>query len=296
MTSIHLITSCTDRKRGQVPDDLRVRSLVGGDVATRAREWVERLSVTDAPRATASDVYVGEHWSVVRRILAGGSRCSVVSAGYGFIDVSTPLVPYAATFQPGHPDSVAHTRDEAWAWWQEVNMWSGPTGCRPQLARNDNDITVVSLSSGYLQVIQSEISSLDPERVLLISAGGSDNELPQHRLSVGGALRLSLGGSLISLNVRVAEHLIDRLGGNLSRTAAVEELKRLTAVSGELPRFDRRRLDDQHLLILIAQWREQNPSLSASAAHRKLRSSGYACEQGRFRKLFDLQIELEESA
>lgn len=296
MTRIHLITSCTDRKRGRVPDDLRVRSLADGDVARRTVEWVGRLSVSEVSRTPANDVYVGEHWSVVRRLLTGVSRCSVVSAGYGLIDVTTPIAPYAATFQTGHPDSVAPGHREATAWWQGVNEWSGPSGYRPCVAPDDVDITVVALSSGYLQVLRSEISTLDPEHLLLISGGGSDKELPHHRLPVGGALRLALGGSLMSLNVRVAEHLIRRLGTSLSRATAAAELERLAAEVGELPRFDRRRLDDQQVLMMIARWREQSPSISATAAHRRLRSSGYACEQGRFRELFKLHVRPGEIA
>lgn len=292
MTRIHLITSCTDRKRGRVTDDLRVRSLGVGDVGDRATEWVERLAASDQSQTHARDVYVGEHWSVVRRLLTRVSWCSVVSAGYGLIDVATPISPYAATFQSGHPDSVARTRSEVAVWWQEVNQWPGPLGWRPPLLHEDADLTVVALSSGYLQALVSDISMLNPERVLVISAGGSDNELPRHRLPVVGALRLALGGSLMSLNIRVAEHLIARLGDDLSRTSAFAELSRLSAETGDLPSFDRRRLADQQVLSLISEWRDQNPSLSATAAHRKLRSSGYACEQGRFRDLFKRHTQL----
>lgn len=295
MTRIHLITSCTDRKRGRVPAHLRVRALGHGDAVTRASEWVERLSACGVEAAPASDVYVGEHWSVVRRVLPGVSQCSVVSAGYGLLDVSTPIAQYAATFQSGHPDSVAKGRDETLTWWREINRWKGPSGWRPSIIDANVDITVVALSSGYLQVLKSEIADLDPAQVIVISAGGSDSDLPRHRLSVGGALRLTLGGSLISLNVRVAAHLIDRLGEGISRDSAMGELDRLTSEAGELPRFDRRRLNDQQVLTMIAEWRQQTPSLSATAAHRKLRSSGYACEQSRFRELFHLHTNLKES-
>jgi len=87
MTYLHLITSCTDRKRGRVPDELRVRDLAAGSTVDRANQWIARLAAPCAIETPASEVYVGEHWSVVRRhpAMATPTASSVVTSTAGAV-------------------------------------------------------------------------------------------------------------------------------------------------------------------------------------------------------------------
>ena len=106
---VHVVVTCTDRKRLPVPAGLQLRSVPStGD---RFDAWKKRLE--QAERSTpALDLYAGEAWQVVRElapVAPSGHTVSrwVVSAGYGLIGINTQLSPYGAAFSAGKLDSVS---------------------------------------------------------------------------------------------------------------------------------------------------------------------------------------------
>src|SRR4051794_767517 len=113
--TLHIIASCTDRKRGLVPAALRLRSVRELDVEARARAWWMRLQGAEQATVVAEELYAGDHWQVVRelRVAAGTAGYIpylwVASAGYGLIPAEAPVCPYSATFTRGHEDSVVRS-------------------------------------------------------------------------------------------------------------------------------------------------------------------------------------------
>ena len=90
-----------------------LRELDGSDVRTRLQTWRERLRTAQAEEYPAENLYMGEHWSVVRDIPRDAIdrgwkvRLWICSAGYGLIQPSTRIKSYQATFSPGTKDYVA---------------------------------------------------------------------------------------------------------------------------------------------------------------------------------------------
>lgn len=300
MAEIHLITTCTDRKSAPIPADLRLGSVRPSRSRDRVGEWIDRLQSFDGVSLAAVDTYAGEHWSEARKASQHATSFHILSAGYGLISDDAKIHPYSATFQTGQLDSIGRTAKDADKWWQDLNAWSGPTGTRASLESLAHRGTiVVAASPAYLRPLEHQISDLDPERVLVISAGAGKRFLSGHLMPATGRLRLVLGGSMVSVNVRLAHHLMSKFGSSLSRQHALSEISELLERAPELPIHDRRLLNDREVLAEIARMRRASPDISATSAHRTLRSEGFACEQKRFRDLFhlpDLPLPDEESA
>src|SRR5262245_11141361 len=89
--TIHVIASCTDRKRLPVPLELRLREISGVRPQIRAERWWRRLSTHESRNIVATDLYGGDHWSVARSLpavaVANGRSAQlwVASAGYGLV-------------------------------------------------------------------------------------------------------------------------------------------------------------------------------------------------------------------
>jgi hypothetical protein len=290
---IHLVTNCTARKRAGEMPTVRSRDLGRGTDVTRARRWIERLTRQSGVRRSATDLYAGEHWaSALEAAKMPHVQLWVVSAGYGLVPADAQLTNYDATFTLGSHDSVATTRLGQQAWWQVLNEWDGPQSDtysgRTTLADLCSTGRVIAALSGpYLWPLEREITKLDPAAFLLVSTGCSERTFAPYLLPADGAARMSLGGSLVSVNVRVAGHVISKVSSHqFTRRRAVNVLEALRASSPPLPTFDRTPMNDEEVRQWIRSQRLRNPLLSASGALTGLRAAGRACEQRRFGALF----------
>lgn len=287
MPVLHLVGTCTDRKRIPVPPSLRIRTIRAVSPHPKSVAWVDRLTSHTGTRSAAIDTYVGEVWSETRAAASPCDSLSVLSAGYGLIPAEASIHPYGATFQMDSPDRVARDASEAAQWWELINDWRGPTSKRLSLRSLSRSGTVlIAASPGYLAPLRSEIEQLDPANVLIISAGAPAGLLADYRLPADGRLRLALGGSMMAVNIRLARALTETHGQRLTRASAERTIAKLVSDVGELPTFNRQRLTDEQVLCEIDRIRRRTVGISASAAHRQLRDEGLACEQRRFKALF----------
>jgi hypothetical protein len=302
---MHVIVTCTNRKSRPVPDRFHLGSVPVADTDERAHNWICRLSDTSySPLVAARDLYAGEHWAVACSLpdLAGGKliRLWACSAGYGLIPAEAPLRPYAATFTGGHPDSVPGGVDGATAWWHALSLWEGPSSSQPRsirelAAKEPTASFLLALSATYLDACREDIvaaSNLvrDPDRFLVVSAGGRDRGLLTDFMAPADArLQALLGGTRQALNARIAAHLLS--AGIVSRAGATRHLNRLLAQQPSVPRYERKKLSDAEVLALIADGLARSPGASASRLLRQFRDAGYACEQARFGRLHRLFTE-----
>ncbi|WP_204054018.1 hypothetical protein [Microbispora rosea] len=299
--TVHVVVTCTNRKRGVAPEQLRVRSLDTGGVDERCEEWVQRLSAASAARS-ASDMYAGEHWLIARRLaeIAGDdANLWVCSAGYGLIKVDARIAPYAATFAVGHEDSVAPDTGGARRWWERLATWDGPQAGQPRsfsaLARRDPDAAIVAvLSEPYLRACATDLreaaSTLTSKDSLsIIGPGGRSAEVDEFVIPVTAALTSVLGGSLLSLNARAAAHVLEacRASGEPVRRSLLTKLMAdaTAAAPQTAPKAPGIRMTDDEVRTFIRKHLVYGPT-SATALLRELRSSGRSCEQARFRELF----------
>lgn len=291
---MHIVVTCTNRKRHPVPPQLRLGDLGHRRPATRFAAWTARLDGTDHPRYPAVDLYAGEHWQTARTLTtdppaAKKATLWVASAGYGLIPADTAICAYAATFSAASGDAVGSTLAEVAEWWHRLGEWPGPAPGQPRtftdLARRSPDATIVAvLSEAYQRACADDLLAaaaiLDVDALSVVGPPDAHPQLADVIVPVTAALRHTVGGSLQALNVRVAKHLLEH-GVGSRRTALREAVLAAVPANPPAARGAGKRMSDAEVLAYI----QAQPHTTATQLLRRLRETGLSCEQRRFGRL-----------
>ena len=276
-------------------------------MSDRVEQWGALVSAA-SPRHVAADLYAGEYWRTAMELVSlaastGQVSVSIVSAGLGLVDICDQVPKYGATLAAGHPDSVLNCLSSATPsqvrrqWWEQLTH-ADILGRRSyqRLAeldeRRSGMVVMVCLGRSYLDAVTTDLISLvecvgDPERVMVFASGRPRAGLEECWVPVTGSLRLILGGSLSSTNLRSAVAVLAELGNSLPRVdRARRTVTKLRAAAGDLPSFERLRQSDESILDWILDHLTKHPYATKTAALRRFRDEGYACEQARFGRLF----------
>jgi hypothetical protein len=305
---LHVVVTCTHRKRLVVPPRLRLASIKRGGTKARGQEWLARLRAEPAPTLSASDLYAGDHWHVARSLVSQGHPVDlwVASAGYGLLRPSQRLKPYSATFSLG-PDSVLvdgrieqrdAARREWWALITRANLGHGPVRTLRELAASDpRAVLLVALSEPYIRALHDDLVAARAQlqgqgRLLIISAGTKQCQgLDENLLHVSADLQSALGGSRHSLNVRIARYLVAQSAVHRwAMPKADEALRGLVQHSHAPARQRPTRVEDAELIAFMNRARRTEPAIPKSRLLRWLRDSGRSCEQHRFGELFESSL------
>ncbi|HYO53858.1 hypothetical protein [Archangium sp.] len=314
---IHIVASCTNRKRAPIPAELRLREIRAPDIRTRARRWWSHLSTHSHSTTHAQDLYAGDHWRVIMGLPSLAARAHlhphlwVASAGYGLIQSNTAIRPYSATFSRGHSDSIilgvtvqgmaaAHRQ-----WWQALSEESAPASSEPRSInrlpeKNPHACILVVASSAYVAALEDDLRQAAgvlhrPERLIIISTPSplANGALAPHWIPSSANLQAQIGGARLSLHARVARDILQRAqteAGFLDAPRVREYYERLTQRSAPPKRFERTPMTDERVREFIVR-ALHTEALSCSATLRQLRDSGLTCEQQRFKRIF---TELQE--
>jgi hypothetical protein len=307
---LNIVVSCSNRKAVDSGRPVRLRDISRRTPASRVSAWWQALKDAEGDRRPAGDVYVGEQWSVVRRVLTLSEqrgwvpRLWVCSAGYGLIDSSTDIVPYSATFAANEPDSVIDPDEETSATEQVQGWWSGLAAKRrghritTALSAHRGEFTIMAVSLAYLRAVESDVvehaaSLRNPDRLLVICAGASQTHsgVSDWLVPCDGRLRRALGGTLSGLNVRILEWMLNTRG-DFGLASAQSRMARLMRETPALDPECGKRLTDDEVVAFI---RKRKAAIgSASGLLRALRDSGKACEQSRFSGLYAATVRRQE--
>lgn len=313
-TDLHIIASCTKRKRAPIPAELHMRELHETEPGLRARRWWNRLLGHPHPVLPAESLYAGEHWRIVLELptLAVQAqlrpRLWVASAGYGLIPADAPIRPYSATFTRDDVDSVIprpclQTADTlSRQWWRALAREPGPVPGEPRLLHHlaqgsPHARFLVVASSHYIEALEEDLALaaralLHPEHLLIISTSGPTARglLAPHWVPSDARLQATLGGTRNALHVRLARDLL--LRARKQGTASTMDAATVQGYYGRLihrsappPRIQRTPMTDDEVRQFIAREMRKG-QCTWSALLRRLRDSGLACEQRRFRQLF----------
>ena len=305
--AVNLVLSCSNRKRYETAPGLAAHKLVGSDVERRIKTWKQRLRTVQAEKYPAQELYMGEHWSVARDIPpeAKGQgwevRLWICSAGYGLIQPGTRIKSYQASFAAGTRDYVApRTRDNGAAqnWWTGVCSYAllgehrVPRSLADLALAYPRTPLIVALSADYLNAVEHDLLKVLEHgffrRYLSIISCGMRSNHPywkHNRLPCDGQLSATLGGTLTSLNARVARFLLrhpadsEPTVDHLSAQVGLIEGQTRVPLSRE-PQSD----------VEVARFIETRLKLLPPASRTKLleefRAAGKACEQRRFGELY----------
>jgi hypothetical protein len=306
---VNFIVSCTNRKRFEASPETSVHGVGGENLAARLKLWKRNLRSATAGEHRADDVYMGDHWSVVRTIpseaRASGLSVQVwiCSAGYGLIRPETPIKAYRATFTRGEDDYIASglIEDERTLnrWWDGVCSYRFATHTNvPRTLSGIADAfprtpIVVALSADYLKAVADDLAEVlvrpyFRDHLSIVSCGTPQPHAiwKHHLLPCNASLAGGLGGALTSLNARVARRLFQSLD---KAELTVESLTKLAdsidrTAGGSTPSGIPR--SDNDVACFIRVHLAKFPSTSKTRLLQEFRGKGLACEQQRFGTIY----------
>ena len=287
-----IVVTCTARKSMHPATCLHVRSLGESDGTSRAQLWAKHMSA--APEGLPlMDLYQGEAWVQSRRMTDVARESGfdvqlfVASAGVGLQPAVARFPAYAATFSPGHLDTVGVDVAERKTWWADVNGL-----LKGRSLRHLRGPAIVVLSDAYSRVLECDLDRL-ADRNHEVTVFGAHREFRAAATFLPDkALRSALEGTVSSLNQRMATQWLSLLpkNGKLGSEQHALRWREWVAAERHPEVYNRKRMDDQSVMEWIRRARTSTPRLSASAALSRLRFEGLACEQKRFKAIFERTV------
>jgi hypothetical protein len=308
--TVHIVASCTQGKRCTVPPELRLGDISEGTLAQRLVMWSDRLHESEAERIAAVDLYRGQHWAVVRELpdvaKAEGHQANlwVASAGYGLVPAEARVRPYSATFAASEEDSVWRPGDgdrrmALRTWWNGLQAVSGPDAAAPRsisalAGSDDKAVLLVIASPSYVAAMAEDLESareqlVDPQHLIIVSSrnGSLPAWLTSHLVPSEAPLSRVLGGALGSLHARTARRILQESAEEpLRADVLVSYYERLISEVESATIPTRVKLRDEDVRRFIREVTAGHRGLTCTAALRKLRATGRACEQRRFVGLY----------
>ena len=309
--SLNIVASCTHRKTRSVPSKLLLRN-VGKkrSLNCAVAQWWQRLTDSSEAPITARALYCGDYWSTILRLeekaLDYVCHTWIASAGYGLLHIDTPIRPYGATFSNGQADSVnrfataeLHGRELRAAWWRELSRYRMPSSNHArtlaELAnRNREGWFLVVAGPLYLTAMMEDLLRARavlkyPERLIIVSSANAtlQSAFPDHLIPSTAKLQRRVGGSCSSLHARVAEDILKH--ANVQSLNAGTLKRRYESLLRDLPpskAISREPISDDEVRDFITQHLRKKPLRSRTSLLSELRDSRKACEQGRFKRLF----------
>ncbi|WP_434424138.1 hypothetical protein [Nannocystis pusilla] len=309
---LNIVATCTERKRGEIPSNLRLREIPLDNADARASEWWARLDAAmPLLRVQAAHVYAGEHWQLVQglthlvRQVGWRVNLWVASAGYGLLSERTPITPYSCTFSLGSPDQVSLGQPAGdrvgyhQEWWAALGKLrqsaNAPTTLRALAEEFPNASYLFVCSPDYMKAMREDLVLAverlrHPERLTIITSGtGCDHHpLRDNVLVIDARAQSVWGGTMQGLHARTALNLLQRpeaLQTHLSTAELRSQYEELMAGIPKPERHDRARMTDEDTVSFIRAELAKDPKAGWTGLLRTLRDSGRACEQQRFRRL-----------
>ncbi|MGW7664130.1 hypothetical protein [Streptomyces sp. NPDC054756] len=255
----------------------------------RAALWSERIN-SAAHTHSLAELYRGDHWTQARRLSEAATQAGfksdlwVASAGLGLQPVSASAPSYAATFSTRHADSVATTAEDGGLWWSQLQEGTGRATLQ-ELGKAGPVLLV--LSETYAKAMEVELRALADVAGEALLFGGVEEIAGIQRVPADAGLRRTLGGTLTSLNVRMAatwfQHCQD---GQLTSTATIDSWNKWATSESRPEQHNRRPMTDEQVIAFIRTETSSHPGISRTRLLRLLRDGGQACEQSRFANLY----------
>lgn len=306
---VNVVVTCSSRKSVKPAPDLSIRSLPGNTLLQRFGNWRRRIEEAEpAGRVSAKDLYQGDHWATMRRLIENPSsqmakvQVWIASAGCGLISPETPVPAYAATFSSRDLDCVGGTSQSRRAWWSSLSSIDFketiPRSLTALAECYPASPLLVAASPDYLDAMAVDLTdardrlSAADFMTVLCREGSLPGEMDGEKIYLSADLASSLGGALTSLNARVIVWLLTRPKQIFSHDAILNAVSELRSESLPRQHVVRQKGSDSSIRDYIRRRLQDDVSLSGSAALAEYRKSGMAAEQSRFRTLY-LEVKQE---
>lgn len=299
-----VITTCTDRKRVSPLENLRARKLRRGKFEIVSRDWNARVADASS-KLKAEKIYCGRTFvETTRSAEELGGDLWIISAGMGLIQSSTPIPSYSLTTSPRGEDAIgARVLSADWsssAWWSEVTQQDHSSTFVEIVRKYPKAIFLVALSENYALMIAEDLRRLDATDRSRLRLFGANLEralgekfapyiLPYDRRIDGPDSPIP--GTASDFSARSLRHFTKLITEGIAGFDDVSADRLAVGNSLEgmaLPNIPKRepKKDAEIRDLIIENWAAVEGR--SGRMLRYLRDNlGVACEQGRFRRLFN---------
>lgn len=289
-----IITTCTNRKRKAVSEELRFCGMNPAGLAEVAGQWAQRLASANEHHLPAA-IYGGRGFQEARSVASAlDARLLIVSAGLGLIDATVEIPPYACTIVAGASDSVASRVEGAFSsarWWSALNSVS-PFGLTlPDALGASGGLILAALSDAYIEMIADDLLALPSDvlgRLRVFTRAPLERVKPglrpfvmpyDERLDGPGS---PIPGTISDFSSRALRHFADAIltPGDRRSLAEHAQVVRNAVEKWQKPeRPARLRLEDEAILSIIRNHWDDPKGMSLPRLRGEF---NVACEQGRY--------------
>ncbi|WP_330340140.1 hypothetical protein [Streptomyces sp. NBC_00557] len=169
-------------------------------------------------------------------------------------------------------------------WWGRLQEGTGRATLQ-ELGKNGPVLMV--LSEVYAKAMGEELRALAAVASEALLVGGVEEIPGIQRVPADAGLRHALGGTLTSLNVRMAASWLQHCeDGQLTSPATSDSWKKWAASESRPEQHNRKPMTDDEIITFVRQQTASQPGISRTRLLRQLRAEGRACEQSRFANLY----------
>ncbi|MET3653108.1 hypothetical protein ABIC75_002844 [Dyella japonica] len=262
-----------------------------------AKAWLGRLESAAVSEWTlASDLYAGRSFRRIRDVANGlGCRFFVVSAGLGLLDGATAIPSYDLTLSPTGPGALRQRLTHAplpSEWWASLDGSPFASSLKNLCAGRAR--VLIALTQPYAEMVGESLANLpeiDRNRLRILGYGLKPYLSPalrQQLIRYDDRLNEIIPGTRLDGASRALAHFAKLVATcPLANPEADQSLvdTALSAVQLPVP-ASRKRVSDAVLAIHVDRFIRLG--LSATNALKRLRSEAQiACEEGRFRRLYE---------
>jgi hypothetical protein len=244
--------SCVSQKYGDIQAD--ISKISKPTLQETFTEWKSQTNGVTPNR----DVYKGSQWKLIQK-LDNKIPTYVVSAGYGIIDLDTPIVPYSITFSDAYVENKHLLIPKYNLPQKQANQqWFNMFGDYSQLWDTD-EVCLFTVNPIYLNVLNLP----NKDNIIILN---------EYKL---GRLAKWLGSGANNLNVTFALYLVENhpnLSGKQELTQIVEDLDKKY---GQDLYKKREKVSDDFLIEKIT----EGKSL------KWIRDNNYSCSSQRYNKI-----------
>lgn len=298
-----VLTSCTNRKRVPAPRALTACAVKAGALDTVAADWTERIAGADLAVA-ASELYCGRAFREAEAAAAiAGGRLMVVSAGLGLVAADTCVPSYSLTVVPGAGDNILERiagRPSAADWWQALGRRSAFGVSLVECIKSSRGLVLMALSAQYLNMVAADLLAVSEkaQRRFRIFCLSPRSALPEGlrgyvmpydaRFDGAGS---PVPGTRGDFAQRALIHFVEKIlparaDGDLE--AHAKAVNRTLSALRPPETITRTKASDAEIIALIHRHWNAVEGRSGRMLRYLRDDLGVACEQSRFRDLFNV--------
>jgi hypothetical protein len=299
----YLITTCTNRKRAQVPSNLDMRHLDKVDQSSLLSNWTSSIRSSTDLHSTLS-TYCGRGFQeAVHTSNLLQSELLVISAGLGLVSGEDEIPAYNATLVKSSPASIQRKIDgvfDSSKWWLDLNRINGRLSLISKfVADHSQDLVIITLSKHYIDLVKNDLELLGPVdigRIRIIGPSSADHlptALQRCFMPYDDRFDGPKGprrGTRSDFPQRATRHFVEVILSSAPRSNCEAHSKLVRDFLAPLPRpktVQRRKLTDEEVIEVIRESWHEASGYSARMLRLLRDEKNIACEQGRFARLFN---------